>query len=179
MNVKIDKEKFNPYNTKGTVVFSRVRNFFLGKNTPGLFTRISCNISILYFFYIFLYALTILLAFKFGKNLPQGDHWKKLFEAIGAKYGITNIDLSFTLYLVSLIVFSVISFLATMFVWRRRLKGYLPVIASAIICTFASFAFLGVNYVEAETGWWEFAFGGTVIVLFTVDFFARRKQLAN
>ncbi|HYG49604.1 MAG TPA: hypothetical protein VD905_01825 [Flavobacteriales bacterium] len=177
-NLSQYKEKFNPYNTKGTVVFGRVRRFFLGKNTPALFTRITCNIAILYFFYVFLYALTMLLAFKFGKNLPQGPHWEKLFEGIGQKYGITNINLSYTLYLLTLIVFSVTSFLSTMFVWRKRINGYIPVIASAVICAFSAFIFLGMDYVKAETGWWEYAFGGLVIVLFTIDFILQ-KRLAN
>lgn len=175
MNVKLDKEKFNPYNAKGSVLFGRMRKFFLGKNTPGLFTRIICNIAILYFFYVFLYALTMLLAFKFGRNLPQGPHWEELFKTMGTKYGISNINLSFTLYLIALITFSVTSFLATMFVWRKKMKGYLPVIASAIICTFAAFVFLGIDYVKAEMGWWEFAAGGIVIVLFTVDFIIKKR----
>lgn len=167
--------KFNPYNTKGRVIFGRIRKFFLGKETPSIFSRISCNIALLYFLYIFLWSVAIFIAFNFGQNLPKAKNWNELFQAIGTKYNIADIQFSFTLYLISLLTFSLILFVGVLLVWRRKLRGYLMVIFSAMFCTGISLILLGIEYVKNEATWFEFGFGAIVIAFFTIDYFLKRR----
>ena len=44
------KKEFNPYHTKGSVVYGRIKTFFLGKEKPRLFTRINAVIAFVYLF---------------------------------------------------------------------------------------------------------------------------------
>lgn len=169
--------KFNPYNTTGTVIFSRMRKFFLGKQTPDLFTRISCNIALLYFFYIFLWALTIFIAFNFGQNLPKAKNWNDLFLAIGTKYGISDIYFSFTLYLATLIAFSLFLFAGTLMVWRKKINGYLLVLSSTFVCSMVPFLLLGIDYVKNESSWFEYTFAAIVIILFTIDYILKKRTI--
>jgi hypothetical protein len=167
--------KFNPYNTKGTVVFGRMRKLFLGKKTPPIFTRIACNLALLYFLYVFFWALTIFIAFHFGQNLPKAENWNTIFSSIGTKYHISDIHFSFTLYLISLLTCSVIMLAGVLMVWRNRLNGYLLVLIPTLVCTTIAFMVLGMEYVKNEASWFEFTFGGIVIALFSIDYFLKRR----
>ena len=138
-------------------------------------SRIGCNIALLYFLYIFLWSVAIFIAFNFGQNLPKAENWNTLFQAIGTKYQIADIRFSFTLYLISLITFSLILFAGVLLVWRKKMRGYLMVIFSALFCTGISIILLGVEYVKNESTWFEFAFGGIVIAFFTIDYFLKKK----
>lgn len=167
--------KFNPYNTKGSVVFGRIRKLFLGKNTPPIFTRIACNVAILYFLYVFFWSLVIFIAFNFGQNLPKSENWNAIFSSIGTKYNIADIHFSFTLYLITILTCSVVMLAGVLMVWRRRMKGYLFVLVPALVCMFIAFILLGLEYVQHESGWFEFIFGGIVILLFSIDYFIKRR----
>jgi hypothetical protein len=147
----------------------------LGKNTPQIFTRIACNIAILYFLYVFFWALVIFIAFNFGQNLPKAENWNAIFSSIGTKYHIADIYFSFTLYLIVLLSSSVLMLAGVLMVWRRRIKGYFFVLIPAIICTTVAMALLGMEYVKNESGWFEYVFGGIIITLFTIDYFLKRR----
>lgn len=172
----MEKNTYNPYHAKGSVIFGRIRAFFMGQEPPSAFTRINCNLALLYLFYIFGWALVVFLSLNFGKNLPHGDEWNKLFDAIGARYAITNIHFSFTLYLVTLFVVSAVLFAGMITAWRKKTMGFLMVMGATVVSLVAPMLILGLAYVKNECGWWEFASGIIVLALFTTDYLIRRKK---
>jgi hypothetical protein len=173
----MEKHAYNPYHAKGSVIFGRIRAFFMGQEPPSLFTRINCNLGLLYLFYIFGWTLVVFLSLNFGKNLPHAGNWDKLFTAIGEKYAITDIHFSFTVYLLTLLVASAVLFAGMVTAWRRKIVGFILVMAAALVSTVSPLLILGLPYVKNECGWWEFAFGGMVFSLFTIDYLVRRKKI--
>lgn len=172
----MEKNTYNPYHAKGSVIFGRIRAFFMGQEPPSAFTRINCNLALLYLFYIFGWTLVVFLSLNFGKNLPHAGNWDKLFAAIGSKYHITNIHFSFTVYLGTLLATSVVLFMGMITAWRRKLLGFILVMAATLVSLVAPLLILGLEYVKNECGWWEFAAGGLVLTLFTIDYLVRRKK---
>lgn len=170
---------FNPYHTKGTVIFSRLRRSFLGTGTPGWFTRINCNVAILYFIYVFGWALAVFIAFQFGQNLPKAKNWNELFEAIGAKYQIPNIHFAFSAYLLTMLLCSLILLIGVMLVWRTKMKGFYWVFTALVILEVTPFLLLGMEFIRHEEGWWEFVIPGLILVLFLTDFLIRRKKITK
>ena len=152
-----------------------MRKFFLGKNTPNIFTRILCNFGLLYFFYLFFWTLIIIIAFNFGQNLPKAENWNKLFLEIGVRYNILDIHMSYSIYLYSLLLICASFFIGILLVWRKKVKGYYFVIISTLASIFIPFVLLGYEFVKNECGWFEFLFSGLVITLFTIDYFLRRR----
>lgn len=172
----MEKNTYNPYHAKGSVIFGRIRSFFMGQEPPSAFTRINCNLALLYLFYIFGWTLVVFLSLNFGKNLPNGEQWYRLFDAVGAKYSITNIHFSFTVYLVTLFVVSGVLFAGMITAWRKKILGFLLVMGATLVSLIAPVLILGLSYVKNECGWWEFASGTLVLTLFTIDYIMRRKK---
>lgn len=168
--------KYNPYHTKGSVVFSRFRKFFLGKKVPDLFTRIICNISFLYFFYVFLWALTIFIAFVFGQNLPKAENWNKIFLEVGMKYQLQNVYLDFTMYLITDLLFASLFFVGILLVWRNKLIGYWFSIAGVVVCSTSALVFLGIEYMRNEGAWWEVIMECIVFLLLLLNYFIRKRK---
>lgn len=173
----MEKNTYNPYHAKGSVIFGRARAFFVGHEPPSGFTRINCNLALIYFFYTLVWALVVFLSLNFGKNLPTAGNWDKLFIAIGEKYHISDIHFSFTLYLMTLFVCCAIMLTGLITAWRKKLAGFVLVMISSAISTLSPILILGMTYVRNECGWWEFAAGGLVFALFTMDYLMRRKKL--
>lgn len=171
------KKEFNPYQAKSSVIFHRIKVFFLGKETPKLFTRINCNLGIVYLLYIFFWALIVFIALKSGKNLPNAEAWKKIFISIGSKYRIPDIQLAFTSYLIALLIASVLLFFGIILTWRKRISGYYFMFTGIGIAMTSALILMGIDYVQNESGWWEFAIGGLITVLFLIDYMIFKKSL--
>lgn len=172
----MEKKVYSPYHAKGSVIFGRIRAFFMGQEPPSLFTRINCNLALLYLVYIFGWALVVFLSLNFGKNLPQAVDWDKLFAAIGSKYAIADIHFSFTLYLLTLLAASAVLFAGMITAWRKKTIGFLLVAIATLVSALSPLFILGMAYVKNECGWWEFASAGMVFTLFTIDYLMRRKK---
>lgn len=172
----MEKKAYSPYHAKGSVIFGRIRAFFMGQEPPSAFTRINCNLALLYLFYIFGWTLVVFLSLNFGKNLPHGDTWNQLFTAIGEKYAISDIHFSFTVYLATLFLASAALFAGMITAWRRKTMGFILVMSAVFVSTLSPLLILGGAYVKNECGWWEFASGGLVLSLFSIDYLVRRKR---
>lgn len=169
-------EKINPYHTKGSDVLLFVKRAFLGKKKPDIYTRVICNFGFLAFFFYFFWALVVLIALHFGQNLPKASNWNYLFEKIGNKYNIQNIQMLFDIYLVVLLVACLTMLFGLMLVWRRRIPGYWFFITALIITQVAPLLLLGTAYYTAEVMWYEWISATAILTMFVIDYFIQRKK---
>jgi hypothetical protein len=169
-------EKINPYHTKGSDVLLYIKRFFLGRQKPDIYTRVICNIGLLAFFFYFIWTLIVLLALHFGQNLPRAANWNHLFEKIGNKYQIQNIQLVFDVYLIVLLLACIGMFVGLILVWRRKKPGYWFFMVSLLVSQLAPLLIMGVNYYAAEIMWYEWISATVILSLFVIDYLLQRRK---
>jgi hypothetical protein len=136
-------------------VVQKVKHFFLGKEKPNLFRRISVVFGFFIWLYFAIWQGLIFLSIVLMNRLQNPEMIQKTFDRIGAKYtflhrwGLNTTDV-LLYHSLGMFVFFGLSLFGLILIYRQKKSGHILYLFSNIFAVIFTIVLLGMNYFNQE-----------------------------
>lgn len=141
-----------------------IRHFLLGSKKPVLITRVLCWTSFAVFAWVFGWYLLNLIALHMVETMPNSDHLKSIFIALGEKYHHSDIINSCKYMAWTGTSGALLVFAGAVLRWREFAIGFWLIIIGLLSVIASPVIFIGVNYLINEQAWFEYTVPGLVLI---------------
>jgi len=162
------------YNIK----FSRVKNFFLGKEIPGIYTQLIFITGAISFLWFFSWNLLNLLALHMIENEDKMKHLKMIFYELRDHYGVYDVFTAYYLMVMLSLAGSGIMLIGLLFTWRKKIWASYLFLAGQTICLLSPILFMGISFFLNEMHPAEYFGPFLIIILFTIEIWLRRRTVS-
>lgn len=160
------------------IKFSRLKNFFLGKENPGFYTRIIFIAGFISFLWFFSWNLLNLLALRMIENDDKMKHLKMIFYELRDNYGVYDVFTAYFLMVIVSLSGSALMFIGLLFVWRKKIWASYLFLAGQTICLLSPVLFMGMSFFLNEMSPAEYFGPLFLILLFAIEIWLQRRSLS-
>lgn len=158
--------------------FSRIKNFFLGKENPGIYTQIIFIAGIISFLWFFSWNLLNLLALHMIENEDNMKQLKMLFYQMSEKYGVYDVFTAYYLMVVVSLAGAGLMLVGLLFTWRKKLWASYLFLAGQSICILSPVLFMGMSFFLNEMSPIEYLGPFFLILLFMIEIWLLRRSIS-
>jgi hypothetical protein len=164
-------------------VVQKIKHFFLGKEKPNLFRRISVVIGFFIWLYFAIWQGLIFLSIVLMNRLQNPEMIQKTFDRVGAKYtflhrwGLNTTDV-LLYHSLGMFVFFGLSLFGLILIYRQKKIGHVLYFITNIFATIFTIILLGMNYFNHEISLIDKIFFSVATLYFGFGiFFFKKKKL--
>ena len=159
----------------------KVKQFFLGKEKPNLFRRISVLIGFFIWLYFTVWQGLIFLSIVFMDRLQNPEMIREAFNRIGAKYAFLhrwglNTTEVLLFHSLGMFVFFGLSLLGLILIYRQKKTGHILYLFSNVFAVVFTIVFLGKDYFNNEISMIDKIIFASVTLYFTLGIFFFKKK---